>query len=77
MEWQLNYDAARGFAIDDKGNAIPAANVDGSELIAEAVVGGKAHAGIHLFKKGDPDYQAIHTWLTSAGKNTPCTPQFN
>ena len=76
-EWQLNYDSARGFAIDDMGNPITAAMADTSELIAQPVVGGKAHAGIHLFKKGDPDYQAIHTWLTSAGMNTPCTLQFN
>ena len=76
-EWQLNYDSARGFAIDEQGNAIPSAMADTSELIAQPVVGGKAHAGIHLFKKGDPDYQAIHTWLTSAGMSTTCNLQFN
>lgn len=76
-EWQLNYDSARGFAIDEAGNAIPTATIDTSEMIAQPVVGGKAHAGIHLFKMGDADYQVMHTWLTSAGMSTPCTLQFN
>lgn len=64
VEWQRNYDSARGFGLDDTGKAV----TDGSEsdLIKQAVVGGKAHAGIHLFKTGDPDYTAIVNWINGA-----------
>jgi hypothetical protein len=48
-----------------------------SELIAQPVVGGKAHAGIHLFKNGDADDTALRTWLASAGKTSVCDPGFN
>ncbi len=65
-EWQRNYDSARGFALDPGGSPIPAEDVDTSELIAQAIVGGKAHAGVHLFRSGDPDHTTLQQWLSGA-----------
>jgi len=63
-EWQRNYDSARGFALDANLQRIPAGQEDTSELIAQPIVGGKAHANIHLFRQGDPDYTYIKQWLS-------------
>jgi hypothetical protein len=63
IEWQRNYDSARGFGLDEQGNAVGGAQ---SDLIQQAVVGGKAHAGIHLFKNGDADYATIVSWVDGA-----------
>lgn len=61
-EWQRNFDSARGFALDAAGN--PIADPDDSELIAQAIVGGKAHAGIHLFRQNDAEHQMLRRWLS-------------
>jgi hypothetical protein len=71
-EWQRNYDAARGFALDASGNAIPPGMEDSSELIAQPIVGGKAHAGIHLFRSGDPDHTTLAAWLGGAALGQSC-----
>jgi hypothetical protein len=71
-EWQRNYDAARGFALDSKGNPIPAGMEDSSELIAQPIVGGKAHANVHLFKGGDPDHVTLKAWLSGAKLGMAC-----
>jgi hypothetical protein len=60
-EWQSNYDDARSFMV-----GLDASTVDQSDLLAQPVYGGKAHAGVHLFKQTDPDYQTIKSWLTGA-----------
>jgi len=73
LEWRKNFDAARGFALDAKGNPIPAGSVDTSELIAQPIVGGKAHAGIKLFKSGDQDHQTLQSWLTGQKLGMTCT----
>jgi hypothetical protein len=67
-EWQSNYDDARSFMV-----GLDATTVDQSDVLAQPVYGGKAHAGVHLFKKTDPDYQTIRTWLTG-GKLASCDP---
>jgi hypothetical protein len=71
-EWRRNYDGARSFMLDPQGAPIPAAMVDTSELIAQPVVGGKAHANVHLFSKGDADYQTLTAWLTGAKLGSTC-----
>lgn len=63
-EWQRNYDSARGFGLDDQGNPITDGTM--SDMIQQAVVGGKAHAGIHLFKTGDADYTTIVNWMNGS-----------
>jgi len=63
-EWQRNYDAARGFALDAMGT--PIADEHTSDLIQQPVVGGKSHAGIHLFTSTDPEDATIYSWLTGA-----------
>lgn len=75
-EWQKNYDSARSFGLDASGQPIAAGMEDTSELIAQPVVGGKAHAGIHLFKNGDAEYQALVQWLSGATLPT-CDVGFN
>jgi hypothetical protein len=71
-EWQRNYDSARGFALDAKGAPIPAGMEDQSELIAQPIVGGKAHVGVHLFAAGDPDYVTLKEWLSGTALGMPC-----
>ena len=67
-EWQKNYDSARSFMV-----GISSAQVDTSDLLAQPVVGGKAHTGVHLWKsKSDPDYQTIAAWLTGATLGQTC-----
>jgi hypothetical protein len=34
-----------------------------SDLIRQPIVGGKAHAGIHLFNPGDPEDVTFADWL--------------
>jgi hypothetical protein len=75
-EWQKNYDAARGLALDAQGNPIPVAQADTSDLIQQPVVGGKAHAGVHLFKPDDAEYTTIKSWL-SGSKLASCDPTPN
>jgi hypothetical protein len=67
-EWQSNYDDARSFMV-----GLDASTVGQSDLLAQPVYGGKAHAGVHLFKSTDPDYQTIKSWLTGA-KLASCDP---
>jgi hypothetical protein len=63
-EWQRNYDAARGFAIDAMGNVL--ATPDQSDLIQQPIVGGKSHAGIHLFQPSDPEHATLLNWLSGS-----------
>jgi hypothetical protein len=63
-EWQRNYDAARGFALDDQGNAL--ANKSQSDILLQAVIGGKSHGGIHLFAMNDADYTTLLNWLNGS-----------
>lgn len=72
MEWQLNFDAARGFGLDSKGTPIPAGQEDTSELISQPIIGGKAHAGIKMFANGDPEYQTIKAWLSGQKLGMTC-----
>lgn len=58
-ETRKNFDNARSFML---GVSDPSE----SELLAQPVVGGKAHAGVHLYRQGDARYQAIYDWLTGA-----------
>jgi hypothetical protein len=69
-EWQQNYDNARSFmiGIDDP---------EQSELLTQPVIGGKAHTGVHLFAKTDPDYQTIKAWLSGEALGGPCDPMPN
>lgn len=69
-EWQENYDNARGFAVG-------LASADDSELLSQPVFGGKAHAGVHLFKKTDPDYQTIRDWLAGSKLGMACNTNGN
>jgi hypothetical protein len=71
-EWRKNYDAARGFAIDSVGKPYPANKIDKSDLLAQPVVGGEAHAGIHLFDKSGSEYATLKNWLTGAALGMPC-----
>jgi hypothetical protein len=66
-EWQENFDNARSFMI---GITDPAQ----SDLLAQPVIGGKAHEGVHLFAKTDADYQTIAAWLGGAKLGTTCDP---
>lgn len=72
-EWRRNYDSARGFALDATLKPIPAGMEDTSELIAQPIVGGKAHANIHLFKSGDADHTTLKQWLGGAKLGMTCT----
>ncbi len=60
-EWRRNYDSARGFALDSTGT--PVGGPDESDLIAQPIVGGKAHAGIHLFRNNDAEHDKLRRWL--------------
>ncbi len=71
-EWRRNYDAARSFALDSQGMPLGAGNEAQSELIAQPVVGGKPHAGVHLFTTGDADYQTLTSWLGGAQLGMTC-----
>lgn len=72
MEWQLNFDSARGFGLDANGNPIAAGQEDTSELISQPIVGGKAHAGIKMFKSGDPEHQTLKAWLSGQKLGMAC-----
>lgn len=76
-EWRKNYDAARGFAIDSVGKPYPSNKIEKSDLLAQPVVGGEPHAGIHLFQKTDAEYAAIKSWLTGAALGMPCDTGIN
>ena len=65
-EWQRNYDSARGFKLDPQGKAIPTGMADASDLLAQPIVGGKAHSGVHLFRPGDPEEITLKAWLDGA-----------
>jgi hypothetical protein len=69
-EWQQNYDNARSFMVG-------LTNADDSDLLAQPVYGGKAHTGVHLFAKTDPQYQTIAQWLGGAKLGTVCDTQGN
>jgi hypothetical protein len=63
-EWQRNYDSARSFALDSNGQRIAQGTEDTSDLLGQPVIGGKAHTGIHVFRKTDADYMTIKQWLS-------------
>ena len=69
-EWQQNYDNARSFMVG-------LTNPDDSDLLAQPVVGSKAHTGVHLFKKTDADYQTIAAWLGKQKLGAVCDPGKN
>ncbi len=69
-EWQQNYDNARSFMVGIQ-------NPEDSELLAQPVIGGKAHAGVHLFAKSDTDYQTILKWLNGTKLGSACDPTPN
>jgi len=69
-EWQSNYDNARFFMV---GVSDP----NQSELLMQPKVGGKAHAGVHIFKQGDADYATIASWLGGAKLGMVCDPKPN
>jgi hypothetical protein len=59
-EWQKNFDSARALMLG-------ITNPDQCDLLAQPVVGGKAHTGVHLFAStADPDYVTIKAWLSGA-----------
>lgn len=76
-EWRENYDAARGFQLDTMGNPIPAGMEDTSDLLAQPVVGGKAHAGIHLFNKDDAEYTDLKSWVSGSKLGMTCNVGLN
>jgi hypothetical protein len=73
-EWQRNYDAARGFALDSTGK--PLSDMSQSDLLLQPKFGGKSHAGIHLFHEPPStnadvaDYNAILGWLDGTNTST-------
>lgn len=71
-EWRRNFDASRGFGLDATGKPIPAGMEDTSELIAQPIVGGKAHAGVHLFTNGSADHQTLRDWLSGKKLGMAC-----
>ena len=69
-EWQSNFDDARSFMV---GLTDP----NQSDLLMQPKVGGKAHAGVHLFQQSDPDYQTIAAWLGGAKLGSTCDTKGN
>lgn len=72
-EWRRNFDSARGFGLDANLKPIAAGMEDTSELIAQPIIGGKAHANIHLFKSGDPEHTTLKQWLGGMTLGMTCT----
>jgi hypothetical protein len=73
-EWRANYDAARGFALRADGTVIQPGAEEESELLAQPLIGGGfAHAGIHMFQRGDARYNTIRDWLAGATLATCAT----
>jgi hypothetical protein len=66
QEWDRNFDASRGMMLNPNGTTIPAGQADTSDLIQQPVVGGKSHAGVHLFKPNDAEYTTIKSWLSGS-----------
>jgi len=66
-EWQQNFDNTRSFMI---GVTDP----EKSDLLLQPMYGGKAHAGVHFFAKGDADYETIKSWLGGAKLGSACDP---
>ncbi|HRI65088.1 MAG TPA: hypothetical protein PK156_12655 [Polyangium sp.] len=66
-EWQQNFDNSRSFMLG-------ISNAEESDLLAQPVVGGKAHAGVHMFAKTDLDYTTIKSWLEGAKLGSACNP---
>ncbi|MEZ4445583.1 MAG: hypothetical protein R3B72_41290 [Polyangiaceae bacterium] len=65
MEWQCNFDAARGFALDAQGN--PLGDMAQAELLTQPLKGGGlAHAGIKTWTETDTEYATIKAWLEGA-----------
>jgi hypothetical protein len=71
-EWSRNFDAVRGFDLDAAGNPLAAGMEDTSDLIAQPIVGGKAHAGVHLFAAADPEHATFKSWLGGAKLGMTC-----
>jgi hypothetical protein len=69
-EWQSNYDIARSFML---GITDP----EQSDLLAQPVIGGKSHAGVHLFAKGDAEHATLKAWLGGAKLGSTCNPAPN
>ncbi len=67
-EWRKNFDNARTFATP---------NPDDSDLLAQPVLGGRTHAGVHLFSRTSQDYQTIRDWLSGAQLGRACNPGSN
>jgi len=71
VEWQRNYDAARGFGLDPQGN--PLSDNEQSELIQQPMEGGgKAHAGFKMFDPGSPEHTKIKAWLDGTTFGQTC-----
>jgi hypothetical protein len=65
VEWQRNFDAARGFGLGPDGS--PLADMADSELLTQPLKGGGlAHAGIKVWQTADADYGSIKSWLEGA-----------
>ena len=71
-EWQRNFDSARAFGLDANNQPIPVGMEDASELIAQPIVGGKAHASVHLFRSGDADHTTLKQWLGGSKLGMTC-----
>lgn len=76
-EWRRNFDAARGLTLDSLGKPILPTKADKCDLLAQPVVGGKDHAGVHLFVKDDAEYAIIKNWVTGAMLGQACEPGNN
>jgi hypothetical protein len=63
VEWQRNFDAARGLALDiQTGNTVTPAE---SEILTQPEIGnGLPHAGVKIWSSSSPEYQTIHDWLS-------------
>lgn len=66
-EWQRNYDAARGFALDDMGKSFN--KIESSPLLLNGLArkdGGTQHAGAYFYGAADPVYAKLRDWLSGA-----------
>jgi hypothetical protein len=68
-EWQRNFDAARGMAMNPDGSAL--GSPDDSQILTQPLRGGGlAHAGIKIWDTSDPKYIAVRDWINGGTLGT-------
>ncbi|HEX2678246.1 MAG TPA: hypothetical protein VHM19_16440 [Polyangiales bacterium] len=73
LEWQRNYDAVRGFALDPSGQLY--SDVTQSELLLQGLglsMGGLPHGGVQLYLDSSSSYRDLRDWLSAAGTGSGC-----